>query len=129
MTKTVYVDPNISPDVWTPPRGVEARPLAEHPAIIEEMTLASIKALPPQERRPYRWKISPRRSETFYQMVDYLTEHGSSTVLEIRTALGKEDPSVRGILAANPEVFQKIGLRPSPSNRWESQAVWALVEL
>ena len=128
MTKIVYVDLNISPEVWTPPPGVLVRPLSEHPAIVEEKHLAGIKALPPKEKRQYRWKISPRRSETFYRIVDFLAGREGATVLEIRTALEKEDQAIRGILAANPEVFRKIGQQPSPSNRWNSQTVWGLVQ-
>lgn len=119
MTKIVYADPNISPDVWTPPRGVTVLPLSEHPAIIADSTIGRL----PREQLPKEYKPRPL-SERTKSLVDYLRTHPGTDANTIATDLGLKWESVKSLLLANPQLFRRAGtLQVHKVNR----VLWALV--
>lgn len=99
MTKIVYVDPNISPEVWTAPRGVVALPISEHPAIVAEQTI---------ERLPKEYKPRPL-SERTKSLVDYLIARPPTDANTIAADLGLRWESVKSLLLANPQLFRRAG--------------------
>ena len=121
MTKIVYAAPDISPDVWTPPKGVIVLPLSEHPAIVENDELID------NERRKYKRKtigLGPLA----LSIVDYLTTHGEGTAVEISKVLARRSGGITEAMKRCPELFEEIGEQASlHCNLREFVTVWGLV--
>lgn len=120
MTKIVYASPDISPDVWTPPRGVVVLPLSEHPAIIAE---SRIEKLPGEPKR------TPRRKQSTQVLLlfKYLRQHPPADVYAIADALDLNWENVRKVLVGNPRLFRKTG-RAKAGTHGHSRVLWGLVE-
>lgn len=103
MTKIVYASPSISPDVYSPPRGVTVLPLSEHPAIIWESLIERMPDVPPKE---YKKRPLAERTKT---LVDYLLNHPPTDANTIATDLGLKWESVKSLLLANPQLFRRAG--------------------
>lgn len=115
MTKTVYAAPNISPSVWTPPRGVVVLPLSEHPAIVWE---SRRERLPPGERRSH--------GTPALALMQYLRTHPPADVQTIGAALGMRWQAAKTTLIANPHLFQRVGT--VATNKGKRRTLWALVD-
>lgn len=99
MTRIVYAATDISPEVWTPPRGVTVLPLDQHPAIVAEMVI---------ERLPKEYKKRPL-SERTRSIIDYLLCHPPTDANTIAADLGLRWESVKSLLLANPQLFRRAG--------------------
>ena len=122
MTKIVYAAPDISPDVWTPPKGVIVLPLSEHPAIVKDNELVD------NERRKYKRKpieLGPLA----LSVVDYLTTHDEGTAVEIGKNLNRRSGGITEAMKRCPELFEEIGEQASlHCNLREFVTVWGLVQ-
>lgn len=118
MTKIVYASPDISPDVWTPPRGVVVLPLSEHPAIVAE---SAIERMPGEPRR------TPRRTKETQaeRITGYLQKHPPATTYEIGETTGIHWQRVQWVLLNNPEIFQAVGRIKAHK---VYRTLWGLVE-
>ena len=114
MTRIVYADPNIPPDVWTPPRCVEVLPLQDHPAIIED---GQTEKLPPGAPRPRKIEAA---------LIVYLRQYRQATVITICDDLGLNWRSVKSALLESPRVFRKVGEQRGKSGK--IQTIWGLVD-
>lgn len=120
MTKIVYVSPDISPEVWTPPRRVTALPLSEHPAIIADSTIGRL----PKEQLPKEYKPRPL-SERTKSLVDYLRTHPGTDANTIAADLGLKWENVKSLLLANPQLFRRMG---TVKVRKVNRVLWGLVQ-
>lgn len=118
MTKFVYAAPDISPDVYTPPRGVVMLPISEHPTI---KALTMIEKMPPASQR-----LRGLGKDTQAMMIaKYFREHPPADAYTIAAALGLNWESVKRVLLENPNLFKRIGtIQVRKANR----VVWGLVD-
>lgn len=115
MTKIVYVDPNISPEVWILPRCVIALPISEHPTIKAERVI---------ERMPDGEKRRPLHDRVF-AILEYLRAHSPADANTIAADTGFRWESVKVILLSHPELFQRAGKVKNGAN---ARNLWALTD-
>jgi hypothetical protein len=118
MTKIVYAAPDISPDVWTPPRGVTVLPLSEHPTI---KMLNALEKMP-KDAFPKEYRPRPLAQRTG-QIADYLRTHPPTDANTIAGDLGLRWESVKSLLLANPQLFRRQG---SVKVKKVNRSLWTL---
>lgn len=119
MTRIVYVHPNISPDIWTPPPGIVVLSLYEHPAIIEDMEPVAPRPLPPGEHQ------TPQDNDFIRAVFAYIKEHGQADVVELMELTGADYQRMRNALYQNDTLFRQVGQHVKDGTR---RVLWGLVE-
>lgn len=112
MTKIVYTA--APPDVYLPPRGVEVRPLEEHPAFT---WLDEKESLPTGEKQGQGVQAQV--------VISYLSTHPPATIYEIMEATGATFAQLRGVLYRGRSMFRVVEKRIVNGHL---QSLWGLGE-